>query len=178
MTPACFSIFVKKVHLHTEIVPSKHVTVEEKLAMLLYWLRGAKSYRKIDEVFQSSAFLLTPSLSASTRAPSYLRRSHLPETLGLLVHSDLRKLYVVQPTADTPTSSVITDKPRFVRYFGNCIGAIDGTHALYKTQDILAAMTFDLRFCYLQTGCEGSAHDQQAWDWARERDLLIPEGKY
>ncbi|SGY12870.1 BQ5605_C011g06635 [Microbotryum silenes-dioicae] len=95
MTPACFSIFVKKVLLQTEIVPSEHVTVEEKLAMLLYWLRGAESYRKIVEVFQS----------------------------------DLRKLYVVQPTADTPTSSVITDKARFARYFGNCIGAIDGTHA-------------------------------------------------
>ncbi|SGY13862.1 BQ5605_C010g05993 [Microbotryum silenes-dioicae] len=163
MTPSCFSIFVKKVLLHTEIVPSNHVTVEEKLAMLLYWQRGAESYRKIDEVFQRS-------LDTIAR--------HLPETLGLLVHSDLRKLYVFQPTADTPTSSVITDKPRFARYFGNCIGAIDGTHAPYKTQDILAAMTFELRSCYLQTRCEGSAHDQQAWDWARERDLLIPEGKY
>ncbi|SGY38475.1 BQ5605_C003g02037 [Microbotryum silenes-dioicae] len=115
MTPACFSIFVKKVLLHTEIIPSKHVTVEEKLAMLLYWLRGAESYCKIDEVFQRTA---------------------------------------------------ANDAKRSIDQKGD------------KTQDILAAMTFDLRFCYLQTGCEGSGHDQQAWDWARRRDLLIPEGKY
>ncbi|SCZ95085.1 BZ3500_MvSof-1268-A1-R1_Chr11-3g03592 [Microbotryum saponariae] len=179
MTPACFAIFVKEVRLHTDVVPSKHVTVEEKLAMLLYWLRGSESYRKLDKVFKRS-------LDTISR--------YLPETLGLLVHSDLRKQYVVQPTADTPTPSVITDNPRFARYFGDCIGAIDGTLGPWystahdaerwidrngdKTQNILAATTFDHRFCYLQSGCEGSAHDQQAWDWARERDLVIPEGKY
>ncbi|SGZ02463.1 BQ5605_C033g11210 [Microbotryum silenes-dioicae] len=179
MTPTYFAIFVKQVRLHTDIVPSKHVTVEEKLAMLLYWLRSSESYRKLEKVFQRS-------LDTISR--------HLPETLGLIVHSELRKQYVVQPAADTPTSSVITDKPRFARYFGDCIGAIDGTLGPWystahdaerwidrkgdKTQNILAATTFDNRFCYLQSGCEGSAHDQQAWDWARERDLVIPEGKY
>lgn len=44
------------------------------------------------------------------------------------------------------------------------------------TQNVLAACTFDLRFCYILSGWEGSAADGKVWEDARKKDLRIPEG--
>jgi hypothetical protein len=53
------------------------------------------------------------------------------------------------------------------------VGTIDGTHVPVKiqgkfrdrkegtTQNVLAAITFDLKFIYVLAGWEGSAHDSQ-----------------
>ena len=43
---------------------------------------------------------------------------------------------------------------------------------------MLAAITFDLKFCYVLAGWEGSAHDSRVLDDAlhRSRGLKIPEG--
>jgi hypothetical protein len=62
-------------------------------------------------------------------------------------------------------------------YLENCIGSLDGTHipvcmpigmqAPYRNRksflsiNVLAACTFDLKFCY--SGWEGSANDQRVW---------------
>nr|XP_034571012.1 uncharacterized protein LOC117835801 [Setaria viridis] len=76
----------------------------------------------------------------------------------------------------------------------DCIGAIDGTrvHARvpakisaafkgrkhYPTQNVLAAVDFDLRFTYVLAGWEGSAHDAFILADALERDdgLRVPPG--
>ena len=46
------------------------------------------------------------------------------------------------------------------------------------TQNILASITFDLRFTYVLAGWEGSAHDSRIIENALERPggLVIPEG--
>uniref|UniRef100_A0A2N9H7M0 DDE Tnp4 domain-containing protein n=1 Tax=Fagus sylvatica TaxID=28930 RepID=A0A2N9H7M0_FAGSY len=90
----------------------------------------------------------------------------------------------------------IRNNRRFYPYFKDCIGAIDGTHIRASvpieiqgrfrgrkdgtTQNVLAAITFDLKFCYVLAGWEGSAHDSRVLDDAlhRSRGLKIPEGKY
>jgi hypothetical protein len=43
---------------------------------------------------------------------------------------------------------------------------------------VLAAITFDLKFCYVLAGWEGSAHNSRVLDDAlhRSRALKIPEG--
>jgi hypothetical protein len=43
---------------------------------------------------------------------------------------------------------------------------------------VLAAITFDLKFCYVLAGWEGSAHDSRVLDDALHRSnvLKIPEG--
>ncbi|XP_016699969.2 uncharacterized protein [Gossypium hirsutum] len=97
---------------------------------------------------------------------------------------------------DESTPSEITNNPRFYPYFKDCIGALDGTHIRASiplstqgrfrsrkggtTQNVLAAITFDLKFSYVLTGWEGSAHDSRILSDALSRPggLRIPEGKY
>ncbi|KAK5817483.1 hypothetical protein PVK06_022407 [Gossypium arboreum] len=107
------------------------------------------------------------------------------------------KLYkLVIKLLDESTPSEIRNNPRFYPYFKDCIGALDGTHVRasiplsiqgrYRsrkggtTQNVLAAITFDLKFSYVLAGWEGSAHDSRILSDAlsRPRGLRIPEGKY
>uniref|UniRef100_A0A453MWS6 Uncharacterized protein n=2 Tax=Aegilops tauschii subsp. strangulata TaxID=200361 RepID=A0A453MWS6_AEGTS len=94
------------------------------------------------------------------------------------------------------THSKITSSSRFHPYFEGCIGALDGTHIpacvpihmqdrfrggkSFPTQNVLAAVDFDLRFTYVLAGWEGSAHDSYVLQDAlsRPNGLKIPEGKY
>uniref|UniRef100_A0A2N9GSH5 DDE Tnp4 domain-containing protein n=1 Tax=Fagus sylvatica TaxID=28930 RepID=A0A2N9GSH5_FAGSY len=97
---------------------------------------------------------------------------------------------------DNETHPDIRNNRRFYPYFKDCIGVIDGTHIRASvpieiqgrfrgrkdgtTQNVLAAITFDLKFCYVLAGWEGSAHDSRVLDDAlhRSNGLKIPEGKY
>ncbi|KAH1047135.1 hypothetical protein J1N35_037919, partial [Gossypium stocksii] len=106
----------------------------------------------------------------------------------------LYKLVIKLPDESTP--SEIRNNPRFYPYFKDCIGALDGTHIRASvplsiqgrfrsrkggmTQNVLAAITFDLKFSYVLAGWEGSAHDSRILSDAlsRPRGLRIPEGKY
>ena len=74
------------------------------------------------------------------------------------------------------------------------MGAIDGTHVLARvpekhraafwgrkhttTQNVLAAVDFDLRFTYVLAGWEGSAHDALILADALQRTdgLKVPQG--
>lgn len=49
----------------------------------------------------------------------------------------------------------------------------------YPTQNVLAAISFDLRFTYVLAGWEGSAHDALILSDALERQdgLRVPPGK-
>ncbi|XP_037462484.1 uncharacterized protein LOC119333831 [Triticum dicoccoides] len=97
-------------------------------------------------------------------------------------------------TRSTDTHVKITTNPnRFYPYFEGCIGALDGTHIRarvpskyvdrfrgrkpYPTQNVLAAVDFDLRFTYVLAGWEGSAHDSAVLHDAlsRPNGLKIPE---
>ncbi|KAH1046439.1 hypothetical protein J1N35_037223 [Gossypium stocksii] len=97
---------------------------------------------------------------------------------------------------DESTPSEIRNNPRFYPYFKDCVGALDGTYVRASvplniqgrfhsrkggtTQNVLAAITFDLKFSYVLAGWEGSAHDSRILSDAlsRPRGLKIPEGKY
>ena len=76
----------------------------------------------------------------------------------------------------------------------DCVGAIDGTHVHASvpleiqgrfyghkygtTQNVLAAIGFDLKFTYVLVGWEGSAYDSRVLNdvFARPRGFSIPEG--
>ncbi|KAK1377379.1 Nuclease HARBI [Heracleum sosnowskyi] len=83
-----------------------------------------------------------------------------------------------------------------ISVFVDCVGAIDGTHVQASvpikiqgkfrgrkddtTQNVLAAITFDLKFSYVLAGWEGSARDSRVLNDALSRrdGLKIAEGKY
>lgn len=102
--------------------------------------------------------------------------------------------YIKLPTADSPIPDEIEKSTKFFPFFKDAQGAIDGTHisvsppandrARYRnrkgavSQNVLAACTFDLQFCYLLTGWEGSAADSAVFADAREHDLKLAPGKF
>src|SRR5882672_12615044 len=81
--------------------------------------------------------------------------------------------YVKLPTDSTPLESYISDNSKFYPFFKGALGALDGTHisarppasdqARYRnhkggvSQNVLAVTTFDMHFCYILSGWDGSA---------------------
>ncbi|KMT02348.1 hypothetical protein BVRB_9g205730 [Beta vulgaris subsp. vulgaris] len=101
--------------------------------------------------------------------------------------------YVVKPPA-TDLQPEILNNSRFFPWFEDFIGAIDGTHVRASvpldmqerfrgrkdktTQNVLAAVDFDLKFTYVLAGWEGSAHDSRVLGDALKKGFNVPEGKY
>ncbi|XP_056688451.1 uncharacterized protein [Spinacia oleracea] len=100
--------------------------------------------------------------------------------------------FVKPPT--TTLQPEIQNNPRFFLWFEDFIGAIDGTHVRASvpiemqdrfrgrkggtTQNVLAVVDFDLKFTYVLTGWEGSAHDSKVLGDALRRGFKVPQGKY
>ncbi|XP_020081745.1 putative nuclease HARBI1 [Ananas comosus] len=101
------------------------------------------------------------------------------------------------PTAAVGTAAKLAAVPTAaVGPESDCIGSLDGTHIhasvplsevaafrgrkSYPTQNVLAAINFDLHFTYVLAGWEGSAHDALVLRDAIERPcgLRVPQGKY
>jgi hypothetical protein len=79
-------------------------------------------------------------------------------------------------------------------FFKDCIGAIDGTHVLARvsrhmqqafrgrksnpTQNVMAAVDFDLKFTYVLAGWEGSTYDALILVDSIERSdgFIVPKG--
>jgi len=111
----------------------------------------------------------------------------------MVVSTTFYNRYVKLPPADQIPAE-IRDDPKLYPFFKDCRGAIDGTHieafvpddamARYRnrkgslSQNVLAACTFDMRFCYVLPGWEGSASDGRVFDNARRHSLAIPPGTY
>ncbi|XP_014661166.2 uncharacterized protein LOC101777193 [Setaria italica] len=107
---------------------------------------------------------------------------------------ELRGELITPPSLETPTK--IQGNHRWDPYFKDCIGAIDGTHVRasvpkdmelafrgrksYASQNVMAAVDFDLRFTYVLAGWEGTAHDALVLRDALEREngLRVPQGKF
>jgi hypothetical protein len=98
------------------------------------------------------------------------------------------------PDKDSPTPPEIQNSQKFYPFFDGALGAIDGTHICCTssaadrnasrnrkgvlTQNCLATCSFDLRFTYILSGWEGSAHDATLFNDAHLTDFYIPNGKY
>lgn len=95
------------------------------------------------------------------------------------------------PSATVPPE--IEDDSKFYPFFKHVLAAIDGSHiqantpaedqARYRnrkggiSQNVLLSCTFDMRFCHVLSGWEGSAADGTVFEDARAHDLVIPPGK-
>jgi len=117
--------------------------------------------------------------------------SHFQSVLNAMVRLSRRWINLPDPFL---VPSKILNNTKYYPYFSNCIGAIDGSqiHARvpedmrnacrnrkgFISQNVLAACTFNLCFCYVLAGWEGSAHDGRVLNDALQRDFIIPPGKY
>ena len=111
--------------------------------------------------------------------------------LNSLTSEEIYHTYVRLPS---PISAKIHNSSRFSQYFGDCIGALDGTHipahipearhTVYHnrknqlSQNVLAACNFDLKFVYVLPGWEGSTVDSHVFENAGANGFVIPEGRY
>lgn len=113
--------------------------------------------------------------------------------MNLVVGKPFYNKYVHLPPADVVPPE-IRSNPKFFPYFKGCLGAVDGSlldafvssidMARYRSckgrisTNLLAACQFNLLFCYLLSGWEGSAADGRVFDEARRTDFAILAGSY
>ena len=95
--------------------------------------------------------------------------------LNAVTSPSFYNVYVNLPNEESQLDSYISDNPKFFPYFEGALGALDGIHINARpsaqdhphyhnrkgllTQNVLAATTFDMHFCYILSGWEGSASD-------------------
>ncbi|XP_077249414.1 protein ANTAGONIST OF LIKE HETEROCHROMATIN PROTEIN 1-like [Tasmannia lanceolata] len=106
----------------------------------------------------------------------------------------MQDFFIKPPTGETP--SQIEENLRWMPYFKDCIGAIDGTYIRIKVpieekpsyfcrnhfiaQNILAVGDFDLKFKYVLAGWEGSASDSRVLvdELTRANKIPLIPGKF
>lgn len=162
---------------HTNVASSRYVDIKEQVAMFLFTMNFAASNREVCERFQ--------------RGNATVSRSFNSVLAGMM---ELYNHVVKLPSENTPPSTRICDNPKY-KYFVDCIGALDGTHvpahvsedvqARYRnrkkdlSQNVMACCDMDMRFSYLLSGWEGSAHDMAVFRDAKlKHGFRTPKGKY
>ena len=111
----------------------------------------------------------------------------------MIVSGPFYNQYIKLPPADE-TPLELLNNPKFAEFFKGCRGAIDGTHidsfvpddAVSRycnwkgglSQSVLAACTFDMCFCFILPGWEGSASDSCIFNSAWEGSFAVPPGTY
>lgn len=169
---ALCNIMREEGHLHD----TKHIAVEEQLAMFLYMVGKSAGFQDVEERFQ-----------------------HSRDTVHRHFHTVLNGLLALVPKyIKLPTTEIldaITSNPKFYPFFQDALGAVDGTHIAAKvfdkeigryrnrkvflSQNVMACCDFDtLLFTYVLAGWEGSAHDGLVFDKSFEHGFSIPAGKY
>jgi hypothetical protein len=160
----------------TMLEDSRSVTIHEQVAIFLYTVVGNISTRRVAERFQHSTQTISNYVNSVAEA---------------LNSAPFYSKYVQLPPNRVPNE--IEENPKFFPFFRDVLAAIDGSHfnatppaedrARYRnrkggiTQNVLLSCTFDMRFCHVLSGWEGSANDGILYDDARRNDLKIPVGK-
>ncbi|XP_034932828.1 uncharacterized protein [Populus alba] len=162
--------------------PSRRMSVIEKLGMFVYTLALGASNKEVQERFQHSGETVSRNFNEVLRSVCLLAT------------------HIIRPVDPefTTTPLEIAMNPRYMSYFKNCIGAIDGTHVRacvsqenqipfigrkgIPTQNVMAACSFDMQFTFVWAGWEGSAHDTRIFYEAIGNTNIQfprpPEGKY
>ena len=176
MDRATFDALLTLLERKGNFTNSKYLSTGEKLLMFILVLVG-NSIRGICERWQHSGS--TTSLVVHEVAAIFLRCQH---------H------FFFPATADDPTPDQILSSYKYMPYFNDCIGALDGTHIpafipvadqkpfrnrkKVLTQNVLAVANFDCTFSYVLTGWEGSAHDSRVLNDAKTKGLALFAGKF
>ncbi|XP_071680294.1 uncharacterized protein [Lolium perenne] len=177
MRRAPFYALVKTFRERGLLTDSIHTSIEEQVAMFLHVVGHNQRFRVIHNTFRRSTEIIS----------RYFQQE-------LYAIWELRGEMIKPASMNTPTK--IKNSYRWFPYFKDCIGAIDGTHVTakvprsmyvafrgrkhYTSQNVLAAVDFDMRFTYVLSRWEGSTHDASILDDSllRPDGLQIPDGKF
>ncbi|KAL2899249.1 putative nuclease HARBI1 [Bienertia sinuspersici] len=144
------------------------MSVREKVGIFLFALAQGVSNRTLSERFQ-------PSGETISRAIHDVLNSIACRMVKVLAHDIIRPY---DPDFKSIPAKISTDK-RYMPYFKDCIGCIDGTHieacipeALqmpYRgrkgipTFNVIVVCDFDMCFTFVSAGWEGSSHDSHVF---------------
>lgn len=191
-----FTALVEKLHF-CGMHHSRHLRLDEQVAIFLYMAVTGLSVRHTGERFQRSnetiAKLVTFFLFVSV-IQQHIRYFRLVlETLAS--HPFYTELVSIpEETSGTPLK--IMGNPKWFPFFKDALGAMDGTHIACcpsaedraaarnrkggVSQNCLACCTIDdkPRFLYIVSGHEGSVTDAYMYSEARFSTLRVPEGKF
>jgi hypothetical protein len=173
-----FRRLVKELVTTGALRSGRRIAVNEMVGIFLYTVRTNQSIRQVAERFQRS----------NDTIHRYFHR-----VLQAILSDNFQSHFLHLPDP-SHISPMIIGNPKLYPFFKDALGAIDGTlvrvyppeedvarHRDRKggiTQNVLACCTFDMRFCYVLSGWEGSISDSALFEEARARGLAVPEGKY
>ncbi|KAI0491922.1 hypothetical protein KFK09_026184 [Dendrobium nobile] len=164
------------------IYGSRRTNIKEVLAITLFILGQNESIRSTSERFQHSTETISRYFCVGLEALS---------GLSLKIISPKDKKFQNIPVQ-------IRRDMRYMPYFRDCIGAIDGTHVDARipvedqipfigrhhktTQNVMATCDFDMCFTFVSAGWKGSAHDARIFKHAVTNPKFNfpkpPTGKY
>jgi len=175
---------------------SKHITLEEQLAIFLYACVTGISVCHLAERFQRSNDTISkciPPLLPLAMRTNFIPFRYFKPILIAFSSRPIYSTYIRLPDADTLIPPQIVEMTKLYPYFRNVIGAIDGTHINCHpsaadrdavrdckgnlTQNCLAACDFNMHFTYMLSGFQGSAADTHVYNVAHLTDFTIPPGK-
>ncbi|XP_020575313.1 putative nuclease HARBI1 [Phalaenopsis equestris] len=182
MTRTIFMDLLNELCLNHGLHGSSRTLSREVLAITLYILAQNESIRGAMERFQHSSETISRYFSKGIQA---------------LISLAAQIIKPEDPSFATTPEQIAND-PRYMPYFKNCIGAIDGTHVDARipnnekvayigrsgstTQNVMAVCDFNMCFTFVVAGWEGSAHDSRIFSFAtRNRSQCFPHppaGKY
>ena len=171
---------------------------EEQAAIFLYFAVTNASNQKVAEWFQHSGCTISKYVIIILYYHFYnslkIASRCFHRVLDALTNNEVYSTYIRLPNASSDVPDIIRNNPKFYPFFKDAQAAIDGTHILvfppaedrprYRdhkgqlSQNVLASCTFDLQFCHILSGWEGSVSDSTLFADARKHDLIIPKGKY
>ncbi|KAL4568308.1 hypothetical protein LXL04_023917 [Taraxacum kok-saghyz] len=189
MSATMFRQLCNELEVHYGLKQSRRISVKEKVALFLYTLALGLSNRDVGERFQRSGETVSRAFhdvleSICGRNTGYMR---------------LAREYI--KPKDSTFQAIpphIENDSRYMPYFKDCIGCIDGTHIdacipvaeqmRYRgrkgipTFNVMAVCDFEMCFTFISVGWEGSAHDTRVFLHAIETPAMNfpkpPEGKY
>ncbi|OAY76845.1 putative nuclease HARBI1 [Ananas comosus] len=145
---------------------TRNITADEQLGIFLYGIGHGVANRILAETFQHSGETIS---------------RHFNNVLRGIVR--LKDDYIMLPLSNAAVYPRIRNNPNF-HPFKNVIGAVDGTHIPvvverskqapfrcrkgFTSQNMMAAVSFNLNFLFVCTGWEGSAADMRVLRWACE----------
>lgn len=160
---------------NTKLHASRRRSVRQKVMIFLYICAQAESQRGTAYFFKISQSSVSSTFKEVLRAMMKLNTE-----------------FVTLPEDNYVAGEVeLEDKSK---EFSGCIGAIDGTHVAAHlpvraqarffnrksvvTQNVFAAVRFDMRFSFILAGAEGSVNDATLYRLSANQGFSIPDGRF